>query len=368
MGWGAPGMKLVAKIGTSSITDGRGAIDVTMVESLCAQVAQLRANGHEVLVVTSGAVAGGVAALGLTERPTDTATLQALSAAGQSRLMGHYNMALDRHGLVGAQVLLVPNDFIDRAQYLHARQTMLRLLELGCVPIINENDAIASDEIRFGDNDRIAALVAHSVDADVLVLLTDTEGLFTADPTNNPSAALITHVAANDELMSVRAGSSTTARGSGGMASKLTAARIASWSGVRTVIARATRPNVLQDAAAGANDVGTTFAAHDRRLTARKLWIAFAAQPTGSVTVDAGAATALVTRGVSLLHAGVVEVRGDFTAADIVEVLDIAGDVIARGLARVDARQAAAAAGKKSSELPDDVPTELVHRDDLIVY
>jgi glutamate 5-kinase len=313
-------------------------------------------------------VAGGVAALGFAERPTDTGTLQALAAAGQSRLMSHYNTALEHHGLVGAQVLLVPNDFVDRDQYLHARQTMLRLLELGCVPIINENDAIASDEIRFGDNDRIAALVAHSIDADVLVLLTDTDGLYTADPATNPSAVLISDVAADDELMSVRAGSSGTARGSGGMASKLAAARIASWSGVRTVIARATRARVLSDAVNNVANIGTTFAAHDRSLTARKLWIAFAAQPAGVVVVDTGASAALVTRGVSLLHAGVVEVRGDFVAGDIVEIVDTSNAIIARGLARVGARQAAAAAGKKSVELPDDVPTELVHRDDLSVF
>ncbi|MGA1744757.1 MAG: glutamate 5-kinase [Ilumatobacteraceae bacterium] len=361
-------MRVVAKIGTSSITDDRGAIDVAMVQSLCAQVARLRNAGHEVLVVTSGAVAGGVAALGLSQRPTDTATLQALAAAGQSRLMGHYNAALDAHGLVGAQVLLVPNDFIDRAQYLHARHTMLRLLELGCVPIINENDAIASDEIRFGDNDRIAALVAHSVDADVLVLLTDTDGLFTADPASDPSATLVDHVAASDELMSVRASATGTARGSGGMASKLTAARIASWSGVRTIIARAARRDVLVDAVSGDGGVGTTFAAHDRRLTARKLWIAFAAQPVGRVTIDEGARAALVNRGVSLLHAGVIEVRGTFAAGDVVEVADASGTVMARGLVRVDERQAAAAAGKKSSELSDDVSAELIHRDDLIVY
>ena len=361
-------MRVVAKIGTSSITDAGGAISVAMVEALCAQVADLRNDGHEVLVVTSGAVAGGVAALGFAERPTDTATLQALAAAGQSRLMGHYNVALDKHQLVGAQVLLVPNDFIDRAQYLHARHTMLRLLELGCVPIINENDAIASDEIRFGDNDRIAALVAHSVSADLLVLLTDTAGLYTADPTVDPNASLVAHVAADDELMTVRAGSTSSGVGSGGMASKLAAARIASWSGVRTVIAAAKRPKVLREAVEAVPGVGTTFTAHDRSLTARKLWIAFAAQPAGHVTVDSGARNALVSRGVSLLHAGVVQASGDFSAGDVIDVLDEAGVLVARGLVRVDARVASAAAGKKSSELPDDVPAELIHRDDLIVY
>lgn len=361
-------MRVVVKIGTSSITDPNGAINVMMVESLCQQVARLRRDGHEVLVVTSGAVAGGVAALGFASRPSDTATLQALAAAGQSRLMGHYDAGLARHGLVGAQVLLVPNDFIDRSQYLHARQTMLRLLELGCVPIINENDAIASDEIRFGDNDRIAALVAHSVGADLLVLLTDTAGLFTADPQSDPSATLIEHVAVDDALMTVRAGATTSGVGSGGMASKLSAARIASWSGVRTVIAAAKRQEVLADSVSGAPGVGSTFAAHDRSLTARKLWIAFAAQPTGGVIVDNGARDALVSRGVSLLHAGVVAVSGDFAAGDVVDILTERGELVARGLVRVDARAASAAAGKKSVELPEGMATELVHRDDLIVY
>ena len=251
-------MRVVAKIGTSSLTTASGEIATAMVQSLCDQVAQLRAAGHEVLVVSSGAVAGGVAALGLSQRPSDTLTLQALSAVGQSRLMSVYNAALAQHGLVGAQVLLVPNDFVDRMQYLHARETLQRLLSLGCVPIINENDAIASDEIRYGDNDRIAALVANSIDADVLVLLTDIDGLYTADPQRDESAQLVSRVEADDELLSVRAGVSAGERGSGGMASKLAAARIASWSGVRTVIARASAANVLLDAASESAAVGTT--------------------------------------------------------------------------------------------------------------
>lgn len=361
-------MRVVAKIGTSSLTTTSGDIATAMVQSLCDQVAQLRAAGHEVLVVSSGAVAGGVAALGLSQRPTDTLTLQALSAVGQSRLMSVYNAALAQHGLVGAQVLLVPNDFVDRMQYLHARETLQRLLSLGCVPIINENDAIASDEIRYGDNDRIAALVAHSIDADVLVLLTDIDGLYTADPQRDESAQLVSRVEADDELLSVRAGVSAGERGSGGMASKLAAARIASWSGVRTVIARASAANVLLDAASESAAVGTTFVAHDRRLTARKLWIAFAAQSSGTVLVDDGARTALTNRGVSLLHAGVVEVRGDFVSGDTVEVAAQDGEVFARGLVGVTAVQARAGAGKKSAELPDGVNHEVIHRDDLIVF
>ena len=222
-------MRIVAKIGTSSLTDPLGVIDEAVIDTLCAQLAALRAAGHDVVLVSSGAISAGVAALGLGARPTDTLTLQALSAAGQSRLMEVYNRCLGARGVVAAQVLLVPHDFIDRNQYLHARNTMVRLLELGCIPIVNENDAIASDEIRYGDNDRIAALVAHSLGADLLVLLTDIDGLYTADPRTDPTATLVARVAADDPLLSVSAGSTGSNRGSGGMASKLSAARMASW-------------------------------------------------------------------------------------------------------------------------------------------
>jgi glutamate 5-kinase len=256
-------MRIVAKIGTSSLTDERGVIQRAAITSICDQTAELRRAGHEVLLVSSGAVSAGVAALGLQSRPKDMPTLQALSAAGQSRLMEVYNAELGRHGFVAAQVLVVPPDFVNRRQYLHARQTLTRLLDLGCVPIVNENDAIASDEIRWGDNDRIAALLANLVRADKLVLLTDTDGLFTSDPRIDADARLIERVSADDPMLSVNAGRSGSSRGSGGMASKLTAARIASWSGVETVIARSTRPNVIVDAVAGIAGVGTTRSSID---------------------------------------------------------------------------------------------------------
>ena len=360
-------MRIVVKIGTSSVTDEQGAINGDAIRSLCVQVAALRELSHEVLVVTSGAVSGGVAALGMSQRPSDTQTLQALAAVGQIQLMNCYNEYLAELGLIGAQVLLVPNDFIDRNQYLHARQTLGRLLELGCVPIINENDAIASDEIRFGDNDRIAALVAHSVGADALVLLTDIGGLYTADPRTDSSATLVEQVSADDPLLSVTAGSAGTVRGSGGMASKLSAARIASWSGVRTVIASASRTNVLQDAINATPGVGTQFLPHNRNLSARKLWIAFAAAHVGVVVVDDGAKNAMITRNTSLLHAGVVEVSGDFVAGDTVEIADVRGEVFARGMVGIDAVQAGAAAGSQSGDLPEGVDPELVHRDDLVI-
>lgn len=366
-GAGAIAMRIVVKIGTSSVTDEGGSIQQSVIASLCRQVAQLRSDGHEVLIVSSGAIAGGVAALGMTRRPNDTLTLQALAAVGQSRLMQEYNQRLHEHGLVGAQVLLVPNDFIDRHQYLHARDTLCRLLDLGCVPVINENDAIASDEIRYGDNDRIAALVAHSVDADVLILLTDIDGLYTADPNVDRTATLIDQVSADDPLLSVNASTSSTARGSGGMASKLAAARIASWSGVRTVIADAQKVDVLANSLSQVKGAGTQFLPHDRQLSARKLWIAFAAHNAGVIVVDLGAKAALIDRNTSLLHAGVIEVHGDFLQGDTVNISDIDGGVFARGMVSVDAIQASAAAGRQSSDLPEGVPHELVHRDDLVV-
>jgi glutamate 5-kinase len=358
---------VVAKIGSSSLTDERGVIDLAAVVKLCKEVVDLRAEGHRVLVVSSGAVSAGVAALGLDIRPTDLPTLQALSAAGQSRLMQVYNDILGHYGAVGAQVLLTPSTFVDRAQYLYARQTIVRLLELGCVPIINENDALATDVIRFGDNDRIAALVSHLIAADLLVLLTDTPGLYTADPRLHPDAVLLEEVRADDPVLTVRAGGAGSDRGSGGMASKLTAARIASWSGVQAVIAKASRPRVLTDALAGIPGVGTVFRANDRRLPARKLWIAFASGSNGTVVVDDGARRALTERNVSLLPAGVRDVEGHFDAGDTVDVAGPDGSVFARGMVAMATPTLRAVLGRHTAELPAEVPHEVVHRDDLVV-
>jgi glutamate 5-kinase len=359
-------MRVVAKIGTSSLTDKLGVIDVAVIDAMCDQLASLRRDGHDVILVSSGAVSAGVAALGLSARPTDMPTLQAISAAGQSRLMETYNRSLGRHGLVAAQVLLVPHDFVDRRQYLHARQTLVRLLELGCIPIVNENDAIAADELRFGDNDRIATLVAHNVAADLLVLLTDMAGLYTADPRTDPTATLIDTVPADDPLLSVAATKSGSTRGSGGMASKLSAARMASWAGVRAVIAGSDRPNVLVDAVGG-HSVGTTFLPSTRNLPARKLWIGFATNIEGALVVDEGAKRALLERGTSLLPAGIVDVTGVFDTGDVVEVRDLQGVAIARGMVLSDSEVLRTIKGKRTSDLPLDVAHEAIHRDDLLV-
>jgi glutamate 5-kinase len=359
-------MRIVVKIGTSSLTDDHGRIRSDVITSVATQLAVARAEGHDVILVTSGAVASGVAGLGMTERPSDVLSLQALSAVGQPQLMAAYNAALAQHSLVAAQVLLVPHDFVDRQQYLHARDTIHRLLELGCIPIVNENDAIANNEIRYGDNDHLAALLSHLVGADMLVLLTDMEGLFTADPRSNPNATIISEVAADDPLLAVSTSGAGTDRGSGGMSSKLAAAQIASWSGVTAVIASAAADNAVLRAASHEN-IGTRFLPHDRQLSARKLWIAFAAEVEGTITVDDGAQKALVERGTSLLPAGVVSVAGSFDVGAVVNVVNSAGDLLARGMSAMGADSARNAAGKRTADLSDMSVVEAIHRDDLVV-
>jgi len=359
---------IVVKIGTSSLTDDAGQIDRFAVTKLCDEVATAHGAGRRIVVVTSGAIAAGLPALEMADRrPTDSPTLQAISAVGQTRLMRVYNDALEQRGLVGGQVLLAPLDFTIRQQYLHARQTLTRLLDLGVVPIVNENDAIADDEIRFGDNDRLAALVAHLVGASLLLLLTDTAGLLSADPRLDPSASLISEIVEIDHELERLAGGSGSIGGSGGMASKIAAAKMASWSGVRTIIASAARENVVADAIAGRPGVGTVVNPHDRRLPARKLWIAFATGSHGLVTVDGGARAALMELGRSLLAAGVTGVEGVFDAGDAVEVAGPDGSVFAKGIVTVDAATLASIAGGHSTQRPDAGPPEVIHRDDLVM-
>jgi len=362
-------MVVVVKIGTSSLTDAEGSIRRDAIVKLCLEVAAARVAGHQVVIVTSGAIGAGLPALGLggDNRPRDAQTLQAVSAVGQSRLMGVYSEELDHHSLVGGQILLAPLDFVDRRQYLQARGTLTRLLELGVVPIVNENDAVADDEIRFGDNDRLAALVSHLVDAELLVLLTDTSGLLSADPRIDPNASLIEEIVEFDQQLDAIAGGPGTPGGSGGMASKVSAAKIAAWSGVRTVIAAAHRENVLLDAVNGVAGVGTTVAAHERDLPARKLWIAFAVRSTGRISVDSGARKALERGGTSLLAAGVVDVHGEFDADDAVEVADDSGEVFAKGLVKVSSTVLKSAAGHSRSDLPSEVPAQVIHADDLVL-
>jgi len=277
----------VVKIGTSSITRESGALDDAAMVKLCAEIAEARRRGHAVVLVSSGAIAAGLPALGIVERPRDIGTLQAVAAVGQPRLMERFGSLLGAHGIVAGQVLLTPYDFGHRSQYLHARETLARLLDLGVVPVVNENDTIADDEIRYGDNDRLAALVSHLVGAGVLVLLTDTSGVFTADPRLDAAASLIEEIVEVDAALEAVAGGAGTERGSGGMASKLAAAKIAAWSGVRAVIADAREADVVVGAIED-RGVGTVVQPRAQRLSSRKLWIAFARGASGRATGAGG--------------------------------------------------------------------------------
>ncbi len=364
---GDSAMRVVLKIGTSSLTSANGLINRSSVRKAATEVGAARAAGHEVILVTSGAIAAGFPVLGWdsADRPSDPQTLQAVSAVGQSHLLQEWTGALASEGVVGGQVLLAPLDFMVRAQYLHARATLERLLELDVVPIINENDVIADDEIRYGDNDRIAALVAQLLSADMLILLTDTPGLMDADPRTSSDASLIEQIVEIDHELEALAGGTGTARGSGGMVSKLAAAKMASWGGVGCLIASAARDRVVLDAIEGTPGTGTWVEARPRRLPARKLWIAFALPAAGRIEIDDGAVEALTSGGRSLLAAGVVGANGEFAVNSAVEIADSRGRVIAKGLTRMDRSGVLAAAGRRSADMAS--AGEVVHRDDLVV-
>jgi len=356
----------VVKVGTSSITSERGELDDAALQKLCREIAEARAHGHRVVLVSSGAIATGLPALGFSARPTDVGLLQAIAAVGQPLLMERLGGILAQYDLLAGQVLLTPHDFGVRSQYLHARDTLRRLIGLGVLPVVNENDTVADDEIRYGDNDRLAALVSHLVQADVLVLLTDTPGLFTADPRLDTAASLIEEIVEVDAALEGIAGGTGTERGSGGMASKLAAAKIAAWSGVRAVIAGADVPGVIVDAIEG-RPVGTAVRPRPERLPSRKLWIAFALAASGRIVVDDGARRALCADNRSLLPAGVRAVEGDFDVDAAVEIVDPTGRPFAKGIVRYAAAPLRAVAGRRTGDLPDGLPHEVVHRDDLVV-
>lgn len=357
---------VVVKIGTSSLVhDGEG-LDASAVTKLAREVAQQTRAGRRVAVVSSGAVAAGRAATSV-HAPMGQAETRALSAIGQPRLMRAYEDAFGAEGLLTAQVLISLRDFGVRRQYLRARETIETLWAAAAVPIVNENDALLDGEVRFGDNDRLAALVANLVGAEVLVILTDTPGLYDADPRRVRGATLVEEVAASDAAFDEIAGGPGSARGTGGMGTKLAAARLAAWSGVRAVIAQAVREDVVAAAVDGEAGVGTTILARSARLPARKAWIAFALPARAKVLVDDGARRAVVERDASLLPAGVRAVEGRFEEGDAVEICDLSGAVFAKGLARVGSVDQSAWIGKRSSDLGEGLSVEVVHRDDLVV-
>ena len=363
--------RVVVKVGSSSLRgDGGRGVDEALVADLAGQIAAVRASATEVVLVTSGAVAAGMTGLGMGRRPSDTPSLQAAASVGQGVLMHTYSAAFARYDIACGQVLLTPDDVVHRERYLNARQTFTRLLELGALPIVNENDTVATDELRFGDNDRLAALVASMLGADLLVLLSDVEGLLDGDPSVDPDAPLLDRV---DDLSALDArhfGGSGSDVGSGGMASKLEAARVARFSAAHTVIANARRDGVIGDAVAGAH-VGTWFLPAERRPDSRKLWIAFAKRAAGQVIVDDGAVRALTLGKKSLLAAGVVDATGDFAAGDAVEVRSTHGAVVARGLVSYSREEVLRMRGRSTEELVRELGSayerEVIHRDALAV-
>ncbi len=349
--------RVVVKLGTTSLTGPDGEPDRRRIRKVTDQVAALTQEGVNCLIVSSGAIAAGMQALGLAGRPTDMPGLQAAAAVGQRRLIDLYASLLGSKGITVGQILLTQDDMIQRRHYLNAKHTIDRLFELGCVPIVNENDTVATQEIRYGDNDRLAALVANLVSADLLMMLSDVEGVFTAHP-DDEGAELVQLV---DEITPalVRSAAGASSLGSGGMASKLEAARMATFSGVPVVIASAQRKDVVLDAVAG-KSVGTFFKASPSKVQARKLWIAWAQQSRGRIVIDDGAVVALTEGKKSLLAAGVKMVEGTFKAGDAVEVVNVGDEVVAKGLVGFDSVILAQIAGTKGNR-------EVIHRDQMVL-
>lgn len=356
--------RLVVKIGSSSLTRPDGSLHTEFIDHLVDVVAARRARGHEVVIVTSGAIAAGLGPLGLTSRPTDLATAQAAASVGQGLLVQRYAEAFARHGQTASQILLTAEDLIRPQHYKNALRSLERLLDLGVVPIVNENDAVATNEIRFGDNDRLAALVANLVKAQVLVLLTDVDGLYTAPP-GTPAARLVAHVASDEELADYRVSGRGSTFGTGGMITKLDAAMIATHSGVPVLL---TSAELVEEALRDGN-VGTWFSVADHRRSAKRLWLAWVARTSGQIVVDDGAARAVIDDKRSLLSAGVLRATGDFEAGDPVDLVDRSGAVIARGISGYDVgdvnRMASRSSVQLRVEMGDAYTRPVVHRDDL---
>ena len=362
--------RIVVKVGSSLVTnEGRG-IDAQAVGNWCRQLALLAGQGREVVMVSSGAIAEGMKRLGWHTRPTELNELQAAAAVGQMGLAQAYETQLRQHGMGSAQVLLTHADLADRERYLNARSTLLTLLRLKVIPVINENDTVVNDEIKFGDNDTLGALVANLVEADVLVILTDQRGLYSADPRKVAGARFIDEAAAGDPALELMAGGAGSAIGRGGMLTKILAAKRAAGSGASTVIAYGRETDVLLRLAAG-QAIGTALLAGTPKLAARKQWMADHLQLRGAVTVDAGAVAKLRDEGKSLLPIGVTAVEGDFHRGEVIAVRSSAGLEIARGLANYASGEARLIARKPSSQIAALLgfanEPELIHRDNLVL-
>jgi glutamate 5-kinase len=362
--------RIVVKVGSSLVTnEGRG-LDEAAIGEWCRQMSLLVRGGREVIMVSSGAIAEGMKRLGWTTRPHEVHELQAAAAVGQMGLAQAYETKLRENGLGSAQVLLTHADLADRERYLNARSTLLTLLKLGVVPVINENDTVVNDEIKFGDNDTLGALVANLVEADALVILTDQKGLFTADPRKDPAAQFVHEAKAGDPLLELMAGGAGSSLGRGGMITKILAAKRAAGSGASTVIAWGREPDALVRLTQG-EAIGTLLVAQTQKTQARKQWMADHLQLRGSVTVDAGAVVKLRGEGKSLLPIGMISVEGDFSRGDVVAIRDIDGVEMARGLANYASGEARLIARKPSVDfeklLGYVAEPEMVHRDNLVL-
>jgi glutamate 5-kinase len=359
--------RVVVKVGSSSLTTAAGGIDPGRVSALVDALAEARARGTELVVVSSGAIAAGLAPLSLPRRPRDLATQQAAASVGQGLLVHRYAEELARHGITAGQVLLTLDDVTRRAHHQNAFRTFAKLLELGVMPLVNENDTVATTEIRFGDNDRLAALVAHLVHADLLLLLSDVDGLYDGPPAAE-GTRLVAEVAGESDLDGIRIGRPGAAGvGTGGMQTKVEAARIATGAGIPAVLAAASD---AARALAG-EPVGTLFHPTGRRRSTRLLWLAHATEGKGHLVLDPGAVRAVVERRASLLPAGITGVRGVFEAGDPVDLVDEAGTAVARGLVNYGSTEVPAMLGRSTRELARDLGSsyerEIIHRDDLVI-
>jgi glutamate 5-kinase len=362
--------RVVVKIGSSLLTKGGQGLDKQAIQAWVRQMADLRHRSVDVVLVSSGSVAEGMCRLGLKIRPKTLHELQAAASVGQMGLVRVFDDNFQQHGLHAAQVLLTHDDLSDRQRYLNARSTLLTLLKFHAIPVINENDTVATEEIRFGDNDTLAALVANLIEAELLIILTDQEGLFTGDPGIYPDAQLISEISVNDDSLDKMAGDSRSGLGRGGMSTKVRAARLASRSGAATVIAPGAAANVITDVISGAN-IGTYFLPDIEPIAARKRWLAGQLQVKGKLVLDAGAVRMLTNNGKSLLAVGVKSVSGQFERGELVSCFDESGLEIARGLVNYGKADAQLIAGKSSSEFErilgyaDD--SEMIHRDNMVL-
>lgn len=362
--------RIVVKVGSSLVTNQGDGLDTAAISNWAQQIATLRGQGCEVVLVSSGAIAEGMQRLGWKQRPSAVHELQAAAAVGQMGLVQVYESSFSKHGLRAAQVLLTHADLADRERYLNARSTLRTLLTLGVIPIINENDTVVTDEIKFGDNDTLGALVTNLIEADVLIILTDQTGLFNADPRKDTSAKLISAALAGDTTLEAMAGGAGSHIGRGGMITKVLAAKRAARSGAHTVIASGHEHNVLPRLLQG-ESIGTLLTASAHSLDARKQWLADHLQVSGKIKLDKGAVRALRNEGKSLLPIGATEISGDFQRGAVVAILDENGQDIARGLVNYNAEEARRIARHASSEIEAilgyvDEP-ELIHRDNLVL-